>query len=159
MPDRTDRTATAGASGGGIRMPLPVRRMLVGLLACAWFCVAPTHPCRAGATPYPDPPQALFANVFVAIQQASVYADGKLFADAVPKETPATIRSRYRLEQPTTKADLRAFADTYFVLPSADEATNAAADDTAHPAIGAHIDELWQRLTRSTPTVPAHSSQ
>jgi alpha,alpha-trehalase len=131
-------------------------RALVSLVTSVAFCVAPSRLCRADEMPYPDPPQVLFSELFVEIQQAPVYADGKLFADAIPRIAPATIRAQFRLERPSTTADLKAFAEAHFVLPSA---ADEAANETAHVPIGPHIDGLWQRLTRATPTVPPFSSQ
>ena len=133
-----------------------VPRTLVCAVAGAVLWLAPTRRCNADAAPYPDPPQVLFGEAFAAIQQAPAFADGKLFVDAIPKGTPAAIRARYRSERPSTAAELRAFAEANFLLPSTAE---EAAGDQVRLPIDAHIDGLWQRLTRSTPTVPTYSSQ
>jgi alpha,alpha-trehalase len=84
-----------------------------------------------------------------------VYSDSKLFADAVPKETPAEILSRYRAEHPTSTAALKAFVESHFVLP-VDAAVPTG--NAEHQNILGHIDGLWDTLTRTTRDVPAYGS-
>jgi alpha,alpha-trehalase len=107
------------------------------------------------AHPYPSPPQELFDGLFVAVQAQGIYADSKMFADAVPKTAPAQILAQYREQRPNSAAALRAFVVSRFVLPG--EAATVA-DTSAAPNIIAHIDRLWPQLTRTTETAPRWSS-
>jgi alpha,alpha-trehalase len=103
----------------------------------------------------PQPPQALFGELFVAVQTAELYPDSKTFADAVPREAPEAILSEYRSARPDTPATLRRFVETHFVLPE-DPPTVAA--PTKQTTLSAHIDALWSPLSRMTPNAPPGSS-
>jgi alpha,alpha-trehalase len=107
------------------------------------------------ATPLPESPQSLFKDLFVAVQTAHIYPDGKTFPDAVPKTAPAEILARYHAERPASAEALKAFVETYFTLPTAVTAPHAAASIVP---IDRHIDQLWPLLTRSTPSVPPYGS-
>ena len=108
------------------------------------------------AIPAPDPPQVLFKDLFSAVQSAQIYSDGKAFPDAVPKEAPDDILKRYHAEQPGSQpAALKAFVAAHFILPSAVGAAPSAPDRVS---IVAHIDGLWNVLTRTTTSAPPYSS-
>ena len=66
----------------------------------------------------PQPPQALFGELFVAVQTAAIYPDGKSFADAVPREPPEEILARYRAARPDSPETLRRFVEAHFELPA-----------------------------------------
>src|SRR5450756_1706967 len=70
------------------------------------------------AAAYPDPPQALFKDLFVAVQAARIFSDGKAFPDAVPRSAPGDILAAYQSESPRSKDALRRFVETHFTLPS-----------------------------------------
>jgi len=117
--------------------------------------ISAAQPGTAPAVPYPDPPQVLFKDLFVAVQSAAIYPDSKTFADAVPKFAPAEILAQYQALRPDSPAALKRFVDTQF--------TPAAAADSAPSApeivpIVAHIDGLWDSLTRTTANAPQYSS-
>jgi len=111
-----------------------------------------------GATP--QPPQAQFKDLFVAVQTAGIFADSKTFADAVPRESPGEILRQYHAQRPGSPEALRLFVNRYFIVP--DAVAPAPGGPQQAPAtlvpIGAHIDALWQLLERSTPTVPRYGS-
>ena len=107
------------------------------------------------AAPAPDPPQVLFKDLFIAVQSAQIYGDGKAFPDAVPKEAPDDILRRYHADRPGSPAALEAFVAAHFILPSEVGAAPSAPDRVS---IVAHIDGLWNVLTRATTTVPPYSS-
>jgi alpha,alpha-trehalase len=109
----------------------------------------------AAAPPLPESPQALFKDLFVAVQSARIFPDGKTFPDAVPKEAPAKILERYHAERPASAEALKAFVEAHFALPSPVTAPPAVASIVP---IDLHIDRLWTQLTRSTPTAPAYGS-
>jgi alpha,alpha-trehalase len=102
-----------------------------------------------------DPPQVLFKDLFVAVQEAQIFPDGKAFPDAVPKSSPEDILKDYHAAQPNSPAALAAFVESHFALPSQVEGAPSAPNQTS---ITAHIDGLWDVLTRNSTTVPMYSS-
>ena len=115
---------------------------------------APPLPAAPGER-YPAPPQEVLDGLFVAVQSARIYPDGKTFADAIPTVAPEQINAQYREQHPTSADALRSFIQPRFQLPEEIQtapAVHAAANITEH------IDELWPQLTRETFTVPRWSS-
>jgi alpha,alpha-trehalase len=103
----------------------------------------------------PQPPQLLFRDLFVAVQSDGLFSDSKVFADAVPDAPPAVILGRYERTPARTPEELRQFVAAHFTLPA------SAATPVSIPrqrSITAHIDALWEVLTRSNPTVPEYGS-
>jgi alpha,alpha-trehalase len=111
-------------------------------------------PAAAGER-YPAPPQELLDGLFVAVQSARIYADGKTFADAIPTLAPAQIVAQYHQQRPQTVEALRSFIESRFQLPA--EIRTAPAVHAASN-ITEHIDALWPQLTRETFTAPRWSS-
>jgi len=109
-------------------------------------------PARA---PPPASPQLLFKDLFVAVQSAGIFADSKLFADAVPHAPPAIILRRFHEQHPDSPQALRAFVAANFTLP---QPVRAAPSVPQQKSIIAHIDGLWDQLTRSTPGVAPFDS-
>jgi alpha,alpha-trehalase len=123
------------------------RLLLAGLLSGALATAASPAP--------PQSPQIELGDLFVAVQTSQVFADGKTFPDAVPREAPAKILAKYHTERPAAGKALEAFVAAHFILPVPVTAPPAAAHIVP---IDEHIDGLWSELTRSTPTAPAFSS-
>jgi alpha,alpha-trehalase len=105
---------------------------------------------------YPQPPQALFKNLFVAVQSAKLFPDSKTFADAVPKSAPEQILSRFDAATPNSREALQAFVAENFVLPA--QVTGTELPIAEHVSITRHIDLLWDQLTRTTTSAPPYSS-
>src|SRR5580692_2029546 len=129
-------------------------------LACAALLALAPPSASTQGTPaplagYPEPPQALFQELFVAVQSAAIYADSKDFADAVPQAAPDVILAQYRAARPDSPLALRDFVDARFVLPAA---ANAAPATPQQQSVTAHIDGLWDTLTRSTTSAPPYAS-
>jgi alpha,alpha-trehalase len=124
-------------------------------LLLALVPVASTQPTTTPAAPYPDPPQVLFKDLFVAVQSAAIYGDGKAFADAVPNGAPDEILAQYHAARPDTPEALKRFADAHFSLPAAAGSAPSAPEQVS---IVTHIDRLWDLLTRSTAAAPRYSS-
>jgi len=102
---------------------------------------------QAGSTPpeaYPDPPQVLFKDLFVAVQTQAIYQDGKAFADATADAAPDEILAQYHAARPDSAAALKRFVDTHFLLSGQ---ASSAASPPAQVGIVAHIDALWDTLT------------
>lgn len=103
----------------------------------------------------PQPPQALFGELFVAVQTAAIYPDGKTFVDAVPREAPEAILERFRAERPDSPASLKRFVEAHFALPSDPPPVAAPSKQTP---LSEHIDALWSHLSRTSTSAPRWSS-
>jgi alpha,alpha-trehalase len=121
------------------------------LLLLAGFSRAADPP----AAEYPDPPQLLFKDLFIAVQSAAIYGDSKEFADAIPKTAPVEILAQYHAQRPDSAPALQRFVDAHFTLTAAADSAPAFAEDVS---IVAHIDGLWDRLTRTTTAAPRYGS-
>jgi alpha,alpha-trehalase len=126
---------------------------LLGLLPIAWSRSPPTPAPWAPVDP--APPQVLFQDLFAAVQEAAIYSDQKTFPDAVPNSDPAEILARYHRLRPASPGELKRFTDAQFLVP---ESPGPVAVETDRPSIIAHIDTLWDPLTRNTPSAPRYSS-
>jgi alpha,alpha-trehalase len=113
---------------------------------------------RADVLPvrYPDTPQMQFQDLFVAVQMAAVLGDGKVFPDTLPKAPPAEILAQYHAAGAAALSPeaLKRFVEEHFSLPVA-PAVEARPESVS---ITAHIDALWDVLTRRTPDAPRFSS-
>jgi len=120
-----------------------------GLLLCALLPAAstqPKEPPRAAA--HLASPQVLFKDLFVAVQSEALYEDGKTFADVVPKAAPGEILNQYHHERPGTPEALRQFVSAHFDLPAQAASVPSPPEKVS---LTAHIDQLWDQLTRKTP--------
>jgi alpha,alpha-trehalase len=129
-----------------------MKSRLASLLLSLLLPLSAAHPQNGGAIP---PPQDLFPDLFAVVQAHRVFADGKLFADAVPREDPSAIMRLYLERQPQDDAALKAFVLQHFNLPA------DISPPTAVPQVQTlteHIDGLWNVLTRSTTAAPRYSS-
>ena len=135
-----------------------VRRSLRRTLILTITLLLPVVAARADVyrpAPASQPPDILFADLFTAVQGARVFPDGKTFVDAIPDGAPATILADYHHQQPRTSEELERFVASHFTLPG--EPTSVALP-SGHQDIIAHIDGLWNLLTRSSPAAPPYSS-
>jgi alpha,alpha-trehalase len=138
----------------GRRMPNAARAR--GALAALLLALPiAALPGTAAAAAYPDPPQVLFKDLFVAVQTEAIFTDSKAFPDATPNIAPGEILAQYHAAQPDSPQALEHFVDTHFSLPV--EASAPASPPEQVP-ITAHIDRLWDSLTRRSPTAPPFSS-
>jgi alpha,alpha-trehalase len=129
------------------------RIAVVGALCLALLPIASTRSRTSNAPA--DPPQVLFKDLFTAVQSAQIYPDGKAFPDAVPNAAPSDILEQYHTERPDSPAALKHFVEAYFTLPS--EVTGAPSPSDRVSMV-AHIDGLWDPLTRTSATAPPYSS-
>jgi alpha,alpha-trehalase len=134
-------------------------RAVLGMCALVFATVAqsgtPTVPPPHELAAYPEPPEVVFKDLFVAVQMAALYPDGKSFPDAIPNAAPADILARYHALGVHSPAALKQFVDAHFVLPTSVDAPPAVAEQVS---ILLHIDALWSALTRTTTSVPPYSS-
>ncbi len=134
--------------------------MIAALAALAAALTAALLPAARGSaeppqTAYPDPPQTLFKDLFVAVQSEQIFPDGKAFADAIPQAAPDEILAQFHRLHPATPEALRRFVEAHFLLAAAAE---SAQSQSERVSIGAHIDALWDQLTRRTREAPPFSS-
>jgi alpha,alpha-trehalase len=132
-----------------------MRASAVGALCGLLFLSLLAQPRTLTGTLNPDPPQVLFKSLFVAVQTAAIFQDGKTFADAVPRSAPAQILARFSAARPDSDAKLRAFVEANFWLPSP---AGSVASPPQQESLLAHIDGLWPQLTRHTPDAPPYAS-
>ncbi len=112
---------------------------------------APTATARA----YPASPVELFGALFDQVQRRRLFPDGKTFADATPKRSPAAIMADYARAGALDDAGLRAFVLANFDVP---EPARTAPPSTARPPLSDHIRALWPQLTRPPLSPPPGSS-
>src|ERR1700674_5526617 len=112
-----------------------------GVVRVLWLALLPIASALS-ATPSAatDPPQALFKDLFIAVQTAQVFADGKAFPDAVPTTAPDDILRQFHAEHPDSAAALKNFVEAHFALPSE---VMGASSPPNQISITAHIDGLW----------------
>ena len=101
-------------------------------------------------------PADLFGPLFERVQLERVFADGKTFADAIPRGAPAAILAAYHQEKPTGRDALAAFVGRHFDLAPA---VTPDAGDRDTSGLAAHIARLWPALERRPETPPAGSSK
>ncbi len=107
----------------------------------------------AAAAP-PPPPSQVYGPLFRQVELEPVFPDSKTFADAVPRKPAAQIMRLYRAQRPRTPAALRQFVlDNFSVAQGAAARTPAVGGD-----LQAHIDGLWDVLTRQPAAAPPGSS-
>ncbi|GGO89691.1 alpha,alpha-trehalase TreF [Stakelama pacifica] len=88
----------------------------------------------------PLTPADLYGELFVRVQEAHVFDDGKAFADAVPHRAPDAIMADYRRSPPGDTEALRRFVLANFTVPGV--------NDTRQLPLRAHIRALWPQLVR-----------
>jgi alpha,alpha-trehalase len=126
------------------------------MVGALWFALLPMASAQcATSSAATDPPQVLFKDLFIAVQSAQLFPDGKAFPDAVPQSAPDDILKQFHAEQPNSSAALENFVAAHFTLPSAVAAAPSAPNQVS---ITTHIDGLWDALTRSSTAAPAYSS-
>ncbi|WP_431274546.1 alpha,alpha-trehalase TreF [Variovorax ureilyticus] len=112
---------------------------------------------RAAACPAPDTltPADRYEELFAAVQSGRVFADSKTFVDCVPRMEPADILAAYRAQSTRPGFDLPAFVDAHF--DAAAQAPSVYESVPGQPLV-AHIDDLWDVLTRHPQAHPPRSS-
>jgi alpha,alpha-trehalase len=149
MPGRSDRTVDFvehGAICGG-DMKTQIGMTLIGLVL---FIAHPTL-----ALERPAAPQVLFADLYADVELQRIFPDSKEFADATAKLPPPDILALYHEQKPLSPEALQRFVAAHFDLPAVPAATPVVSEPAP---IRQHIDDLWARLTRDTPTAAPFSS-
>ncbi|MDN5873701.1 MAG: alpha,alpha-trehalase TreF, partial [Sinobacteraceae bacterium] len=92
---------------------------------------------------------------FEAVQMERVYPDGKIFVDCSPQRDPEDILRDYRRQRGDSSFDLKAFVHANFTPQHPDPRDYVA---PAGRTLKAHIDTLWDALSRAPEDHPASSS-
>jgi alpha,alpha-trehalase len=100
-------------------------------------------------------PADRYQELFEAVQSRRIFPDSKTFVDCIPKIEPQDILARYRLRKGRPDFDLAAFVNAHF---DREEAPVSHYVSRPGEPIGAHIDGLWEVLTRRPVEHPERSS-
>jgi alpha,alpha-trehalase len=111
--------------------------ILIGFLFLAMFSVAQG----------PSTPDKIYDDLFVDIQMAKIYPDGKTFVDLVPKRSPKAIMADYKIIKKTPPVDfsLKKFAEENFEMPASQQLNYV----TREKDVVSHIQSLWAVLKRN----------
>jgi alpha,alpha-trehalase len=102
-------------------------------------------------------PADIYGPLFRAVQLQRIFADGKNFADAVPRRDPGQILADYRTAKPRSAPALRRFVFDNFEVPGIAAVPRPAAGPAQTPML-AHIAALWPALTRQPSTQASGSA-
>lgn len=86
--------------------------------------------------------------LYEAVQSAGIFADSKLFVDAVPLHTAEEIVAQYEIVKNKTDFNLKEFVENNFALPAEKISTYSSAKKT----IDTHLNDLWEELKRTPDT-------
>ncbi|MBW8682786.1 alpha,alpha-trehalase TreF [Chitinophaga rhizophila] len=100
-------------------------------------------------------PRQEFPGLFEQVQHARIFADSKTLADCAPKTSPADVLQAYAKEKTAPGFDLSKFVHAHFYVPAA--ATSGYVTDSTQD-VTAHIESLWNVLTRMPDTINARGS-
>ncbi|HWW21486.1 MAG TPA: trehalase family glycosidase, partial [Steroidobacteraceae bacterium] len=137
-----------------MRLDQLVRPIVILALLALLALLAPLS-ARSAEAKYPDPPQVVYKDLFVAVQKQALFQDEKAFPDATARSVPAGILLQYHKLHPTSPDALRGFVDAHFSLPA--EASAPPSPPQQVPILR-HIDSLWDTLTHTSSTAPRYSS-
>lgn len=127
---------------------------VAALLAAQLAFIAPALPAReppalrlekATAQSAPQSPARLYGELFERVQAARLFPDSKTFADAVARAAPADILRDYQAAKDDADFSLEKFVAAHFEIPGAAQSEFRTAP---REEIRAHIDRLWNALTR-----------
>ena len=112
---------------------------------------------RAAAVAPADPlgPADRYGELFVAVQSARVFADSKTFVDCAPLRDPDEILATYRARHAQPGFDLAGFVHAHFRAEHPPASHYVSDPDQT---LLAHIDGLWNVLTRQPREHPGRSS-
>ena len=91
------------------------------------------------------PPDQRYGALFVDVQMAKIFPDGKTFVDCTPQFLTDTILARYDRRQGDPDFQLKNFVLAHFELP--EQPASGFTSDTSRNAME-HINALWPVLTR-----------
>jgi alpha,alpha-trehalase len=113
-------------------------------LLIAWSLVFSTVSAFA-REPAPLPPSQLYGELFQRVQTERIFPDSKTFADAIAKAPAADIMRRYAASNGRADFSLKDFVADNFTIPGA---AGGGFQTTPREEVRAHVDRLWNALTR-----------
>jgi alpha,alpha-trehalase len=125
-------------------------RFAFGLLAVSAVAHADQCPPALKA-----PPSIALGPLFEAVARSDIFADGKAWADAIPRRSQEEIRAEYAAHPPRDQGELRDFIKRNFTLTVTRPARSLPVPGLP---LKSHIEALWPVLTRRDRGVPCHSS-
>ena len=93
----------------------------------------------------PAPPSQLYGELFHRVQTERLFPDSKTFADATARSDPAGIMRKYEAAKNSPGFSLQQFVTANFDIPGA---IGGDFQTTAREDLRAHVDRLWNALTR-----------
>lgn len=117
---------------------------LLLLVACKQNTTEMTEAQKSNAQAF-ESPETLYGELFVDVQMAAVFPDGKTFVDCRPKYPAQEIREKYQAAKDQPEFHLKAFVLENFELPKQYSSDFEA--DTSRTIVE-HINALWPVLTR-----------
>ncbi len=104
-------------------------------------------------------PRQLYGEVFDAVQLSRALLDGKTFVDCIPRYNPNRIVRTYKREH-AKQVSAAQFVRDNFILPQDSASPQGLTSDTSGRGadIRAHIELMWDVLTREADTVAQGSS-
>ena len=106
------------------------------------------------AAQQPAPPDKIYGQLFIDVQLAKIFADGKTFVDCIPKRKVSDIINDYGLAK-GPGLDLKKFVADNFELPPPPPAFNYIQKE---PDAANHIRNLWSNLKRDADKMVEGSS-
>lgn len=86
----------------------------------------------------------LMGELFEQVQMQNIFPDGKTFVDCTPRSNLSAIQQKFKEQKDEEGFDLALFVHENFLLPKTYSTTN----EKANMPIAAHIESLWNDLTR-----------
>lgn len=128
-------------------------KRIIGLL----MAIIPLYVPVTAQDSIPVSPDLLYGELFVDVQLAGLFPDGKTFVDCIPKKSPAEIVRSYKAARnnPALRFSLLAFVEENFQLPATD--LHAPHSKSSEPIV-VHIQQLWKQLRRAPDSLVAGSS-
>ncbi|MEN0003613.1 MAG: alpha,alpha-trehalase TreF [Bacteroidota bacterium] len=118
--------------------------LLIGFNACRQ-AAPPPEQAPITETKQHLPPDDRYGQLFVDVQLARVFPDGKTFVDCTPKYPTDAILEKYAAQKNQQEFNLKAFILENFDMPK-QYASGFQTDKSRDAA--AHINSLWEVLTR-----------
>ncbi|NBC06787.1 MAG: alpha,alpha-trehalase TreF [Bacteroidetes bacterium] len=117
---------------------------IMALLSACQLEPADSADNQAVADPF-MPPAERWGQLFVDVQMAKVFPDGKTFVDCTPKAADDEILAAYEANKDKPEFHLKAFVLEYFERPK--QYASGFQSDTSRSPVE-HINALWPILTR-----------
>jgi alpha,alpha-trehalase len=119
-------------------------------IAALWSCQQATEQKTLETTATENmqhlPPDDRYGQLFIDVQMAKVFPDGKTFVDCTPKFPTNQILENYEKAKAVENFDLKKFVSDHFELPK--QYASGFKADTSRSA-QEHINTLWPILTRN----------